>query len=196
MFCEQKTPEQMIKDSEIATKNALHDLKSKLQNPNQLTDSLDVEISNDSIDSISYDDNLDLNKLQFDESSDDDSIQEEIVLRKSGTKQKHHKKENSMIFIFSKYESVQKKNRAYKTKIIKLENKLSKLEERDHFKNLDFNNTKLQVSELQDKVKQLQSKLKKSKNDLLYVVMLFIFIYSLTLFVFFQFKSYMFDFWD
>lgn len=186
MFCEQKTPVQMSKDSELATKNALNDLKMQITNNGLSNSSLDVEVSTDT---ISCDDN----NFQFEESSDDGSIQEEIVLRKSGTKQKHHKKENSMIFMFSKYEKVQKKNRAYKTKIVKLENKLSKLEERDHYKNLDLNNTKIHMSELQDKIKELQTKLKSAKKDLLWNSMIFVSIYSLSLFVLLQSNQKMFS---
>ena len=184
MFCEQKTTNKMIHDSEIATKNALNDLKTKLQNAKLPSDSLDVEVSTDS---ISCDDNL--NNFNFDESSDDNSIQEEIVLRKSGSKQKnHHKsKENNMIFMFSKYENAQKKNRTYKTKIVKLENRLVKLEEREHYKNLELGNSKVQITELQDKVKQLQFKLKSAKGDLLFSSMFFLSIYSIT--IFFVFSS-------
>lgn len=191
MFCQQKTIEKMIQDSEIATKNALNDLKTQINNANIHTDSLDVEVSTDS---ISIDDD-NLNNFNFDDSSDDDSIQEEIVLRKSGMKQKnHHKsKENSMIFMFSKYENVQKKNRTYKTKIVKLENRLAKLEEREHYKNLDLNNSKLQVVELQEKIKTLQLKLKSAKNDLLLSSIFFISIYSVTMFTFLQSKFSLFD---
>lgn len=191
MFCEQKTREKMIQDSEIATKNALNDLKTQINNANIHTDSLEVEVSTDS---ISIDDNL--NNFNFDDSSDDDSIQEEIVLRKSGMKQKnHHKsKENSMIFMFSKYENAQKKNRTYKTKIVKLENRLVKLEEREHYKNLDLNNSKLQVAELQEKIKTLQMRLKSSKNDLLMASIFFISVYSMTMFTFLQSNFKLFDF--
>lgn len=186
MFCEQKTFQKMIQDSEIATKNALNELKTQINNTPVRSDSLDVEVSTDS---ISIDDNL--NNFHFDDSSDDDSIQEEIVLRKSGTKQKNHNKskENSMIFMFSKYENSQKKNRLYKTKIVKLENRLIKLEEREHYKNLDLSNSKLQITELQDRVKHLQANLKSAKSDLLLGSILFISIYSATLFTFFHSPS-------
>lgn len=187
MHCLKKTPEKMIIDSEIATKTALNELKTQMDNINIHSDSLNVEVSTDSV-SLDLDDNI--NNFNFGESSDDDSIQEEIVLRKSGIKQKnHHKKDNSMIFMFSKYENAQKKNRIYKTKIVKLENRLLKLEEREHYKNLDLNNSKLQITELTEKLKQNQLQLKTAKNDLFFSSVFFLSLYSVTFLFFFHSKT-------
>lgn len=182
MYCEKKTVEQMKKDCETATKMAINELQHQLKTLPQ-ENSLEVEISSESLSyDASYDDNLAYNKFKFNDSSDDDSVQEEIVLRKSaGVKQKHHKnKENNMIFMFSKYESAQKKNRLYKTKLIKLENKLMKLEERDHFKNLELSNSKIKINELLEKNKQLEFNLKSSKTDLVLSSIIFITAYIVT----------------
>lgn len=177
MFCEQKTPEQMLKDSELATKTALEELKMHMEISQNTVES---QSSNDTV--TSSDENVNLYNF---EDSDDDSLQEEIVLRKTGGKQKHNKtKENSIIFMFSKYEKLQRKNREYKTKLLKLESKLQKSEDKEHYKNLDLANNQLQISNLQDQLDLANTQLKLAQQRILVGTFGFITLYTFTLFLF------------
>jgi ribosomal protein L24 len=150
MFCEQKTQQQMAQDSQQATKIALDHLKNEMNA---------VDFSN-STNTDGYDNESNEDPVNYIDSSDD---QEEIILRKSGSKHRTNKSShNSLIYMFTKYEKVQRKNRDYKTQIMKLETKIQKLEERLHFKNLDIVNIKSELGNEKLKFKEINDKYQKN----------------------------------
>lgn len=190
-YCVQKTTEQMTADSKRATEEGLRKINTvlndttkhnatKQETPRYVSkkrkfDDFSLESSTDEESSLFSDD--------FEKTSETESMQEEIVLRKSHPRNKSHKqkKDNTMVFLFTKYERLNKLARKQRERINMLANDVEKLEERQHFKNLELLNAREDILDLTAVVKKQQTMLKKKNVNLF--VMFSILVVSYAVFV-------------
>jgi len=93
------------------------------------------------------------------------------------------KKENTMLYMFKKYEQLQNETNMYKTKLYKMRMKIHSEEQKEHYKNLEFSNLLLEKQTLEielSKKKYTSLKLYTSctLNILLSVTLVFLYINS------------------
>jgi hypothetical protein len=62
-------------------------------------------------------------------------------------------KQTTMLYMFKKYEMLQYESNMYKNKLYKMRIKIHKEEQKNHYKNLDYSNLKLEIEKLQDELK-------------------------------------------
>lgn len=62
------------------------------------------------------------------------------------------KKENTMLYMFKKYEQLQNETNVYKNKLYKMRMKIHSEEQKEHYKNLEFSNLLLEKQTLEMKL--------------------------------------------
>lgn len=62
------------------------------------------------------------------------------------------KKENTMLYMFKKYEQLQNETNMYKNKLYKIRTKIHSQEQNEHYKNLEFSNLLLEKQTLEMKL--------------------------------------------
>jgi len=129
-----------------------------------------------------YEEDYDYSSSESDSESDKDESgieNQKFSLKKISSP----KKENTMLYMFKKYEQLQNETNMYKTKLYKMRMKIHSEEQKEHYKNLEFSNLLLEKQTLEielSKKKYTSLKLYTSfiLNILLSVTLVFLYINS------------------
>lgn len=99
--------------------------------------------------------NLDSQSDSEGDSQSEDGVDSESSDKKIFFKNRHKsKKETTMLYMFKKYEILQKECNQYKNKLYKMKLRMNLEEQKQHYKNLEFSNVLLDKERLQHDLKR------------------------------------------